>query len=216
MGKSFIANCPKCGCGLMFSTGIFGKKKVKCACGTVVTIDEAMELIKKAESYEEAAEAERVSAPPRVKAPVDANDYTTRLSEEDLRELEGTLDEEWYLNLTDRRSQRELCADLERFYAHERFSGYYVMKNVRPESEYIGEDPRCKPVDFMFFKGSEPVLAVNVVPYTGISHMAIKNVRIACEEKGIKYLHFIVGYPNTEHYMVRKTLEELGEIRRAY
>jgi hypothetical protein len=94
------------------------------------------------------------------------------------------------------------------------FAGYNVMKNVSPE--YFDEDPACKPVNFLFLRGSEPVLAVNIVPYTGISHGAIRNVRIACEDKGIDYIHFIIGYPNKEHYVIRRVLEELGEIRRLY
>ena len=66
----------------------------------------------------------------------------------------------------------------------------------------------------LFKKDGKDVLAVAVVTYTSISHPAVRSVQEYCESKNIKYLRFIVGYPNKEHYVIRRVLEELGEIKK--
>jgi hypothetical protein len=37
-------------------------------------------------------------------------------------------------------------------------------------------------------------------------------MKVACLKRGVPYVHFVVGYPNKEHYVIRRVLEELGEI----
>lgn len=215
MGKSFVCSCPECGAGLMFSTGLFAKKSVKCSCGRVITVKEAIALKEEQERVMSApSEPTPVVEKPRVDPSIFANDYTVRLDEEVLRALEGTEDELWFLNANDPRSKEELHADFEAYFKNDLLAGYQIVQNYRPEE--LALDPACKPINFMFYKDGDRVLAVNIVPYTGISHPAIKNVKIECEERGINYVHFIVGYPNKEHYVVRRVLEELGEVRRFY
>lgn len=142
------------------------------------------------------------------------NPYSIRLSDEELRAIEGTTSECWFLENSDTRTKEQLHLAVAQALCIEYFCEYEFMENVSPL--YFGENPACKPLDFMLLKDGVPVLAINVVPYTGISHPAIKNIRNACEARGIKYFHLIIGYPNTEHYIVRRALEELGVVPYLY
>lgn len=134
--------------------------------------------------------------------------HYTSLSEAEIRRIEGTASEDWYMRF-DRRSREELRWTFEQYYLSERFSAYKIRQQVSPA--FFGEHPACKPVDFLFFRDGVPLLAVNIVPRTGISHPAIRNIQKACQRMNIKYLRFVIGCPNTEHYVMRRTLEELGE-----
>ena len=133
-----------------------------------------------------------------------------KLSEEELRSLEGTEDRYYYLNKNDTRTEQELQRDFAAYFNNEKFFGYTIETDVSPA--YFDESPYCKPLNFLFSKDGEAVLAIAIVKSTSISHPAVKDMQFACAREGIKYQRFIIGYPNTEHYVVRKTLEALGEI----
>ncbi len=137
--------------------------------------------------------------------------YGKSLPKELLDVLEGTDDELYFVNREDGRTAEELHEDFRAFYRQDLFRGYEIQKNVSPE--YFGEHPKCKPVNFLFRKNGKDLLAVSIVKYSSIKHPAVNNVKLACIRNGIKYIHFIIGYPNKEHYVVRRTLEMLGEIR---
>ena len=146
-----------------------------------------------------------------------ANNFTQRtsaqLSEYNTRKLEGTDTDEWYYKC-DPRTKEELHLVIEQYYNREEFSDYTIVQQILPE--FFGVHPMCKPIDFLFCKGKIPVLAVNIVTNASIPHHAVKSVYEACLKNGIRYLRFIVGCPNTEHYVVRRTLEALGEIPPLY
>ncbi len=136
--------------------------------------------------------------------------YGKRLPKELLDVLEGTDDELYFVNREDDRTEEELHEDFRELYRKPLFTGYGILKNVDPE--YFGAHPKCKPINFLFSKNGKDVLAVAIVKYSSIKHPAVNNVKLACQSRGIKYIRFIVGYPNKEHYVVRRTLEMLGEI----
>ncbi len=136
--------------------------------------------------------------------------YGVNLSKEMTDKLEGTDDKLYFVHRSDDRNENDLIEAFSQHYENGLFSGYDIRKAVAPE--YFGAHRKCKPINFLFSKNGRDMLAVTIVKYSSISHPAVKNVKLACQNKGIKYLHFIVGYPNKEHYVVRRTLEELGEI----
>lgn len=138
--------------------------------------------------------------------------YGVKLPQSIVDALEGTEDKLYFLHRNDPRTEAETVADIERYYANEHFAGYEIARNVEPE--YFGAHPKCKPIQFLFRKDGKDVLAVAVLKYGSKRHIAVSSVKDACYDRGLPYLRFIVGYPNKEHYVVRRTLEELGEIPR--
>jgi hypothetical protein len=110
----------------------------------------------------------------------------------------------------DSRSEEQLVNDFEKYFDNSYFSDYEIARDVEPT--YFGAHRKCKPVQFLFKKNGKDTLAVAIVTYTSISHPAVRSVKERCEAQNLKYLRFIVGYPNKEHYVVRRVLEELGEI----
>ncbi len=139
-----------------------------------------------------------------------SNLYGIKLPKEMVDKLEGTEDELYFVHKNDKRDESELIEAFSHYYENGLFSGYEIRKVVAPE--YFGAHRKCKPINFLFSKNGEDILAVAIVTYSSITHPAVKNVKLECKNRGIKYLRFIVGYPNMEHYVVRRTLEELGEI----
>jgi|GEM_PF-6705363 len=137
--------------------------------------------------------------------------YGVSLPSDIINKLEGTEDKYYYLNRDDKRTEAQLMVDFEKYFSNSLFDEYQIVKNVDPT--YFGEDPQCKPIQFLFKKDGKDVLAVAILKYTSVSHMAVRNVQYACDYKNIKYIRFIIGYPNKEHYVVRRVLEELGEIK---
>lgn len=136
--------------------------------------------------------------------------YGVELPKSIVDELEGTDDQLYFVHKKDRRSETQIVADFESYFANTLLSGYEIVRDVEPT--YFGAHPKCKPIQFLFKKNGKDVLAVAVVTYTSISHPAVKSVKEKCDSRNVKYLRFIVGYPNKEHYVVRRVLEELGEI----
>lgn len=136
--------------------------------------------------------------------------YGVELPKRVIDELEGTDDELYYVHRKDRRTEEQLVSDFAKHFDNTYFSDYEIVRDVDPT--YFGAHRKCKPIQFLFKKNGKDVLAVAIVTYTSITHPAVKSVQKACEARDIEYLRFIVGYPNTEHYVVRRTLEELKEI----
>ncbi len=136
--------------------------------------------------------------------------YSFKLPQNIIDELEGTDDEFYYIHKNDRRTETQIVADLEKYYSDALFADYEIARNVEPT--YFGAHPKCKPIQFLFKKDGKDVLAVTVCNYSSATHAAVTNVKEACKKHQIPYIRFIVGYPNKEHYVVRRTLEELGEI----
>ncbi len=139
-----------------------------------------------------------------------SNLYGVRLPKEMVDKLEGTEDELYFVHKNDKRDESELIEAFSHYYENGLFSSYEIRKAVAPE--YFGAHRKCKPINFLFSKNGKDILAVAIVTYSSITHPAVKNVKLECQNRGIKYLRFVVGYPNMEHYVVRRTLEELGEI----
>ena len=138
--------------------------------------------------------------------------YGVKLPQNIIDELEGTDDKLYFVHKKDRRTEAQIVADFEKYYTSTFFADYEIARDVEPT--YFGAHPKCKPIQFLFKKGGKDVLAVAVVTYTSIYHPAVRSVQEHCESRNIKYLRFIVGYPNKEHYVIRRVLEELGEIKK--
>lgn len=140
--------------------------------------------------------------------------YGVKLPQNIIDELEGTDDKLYFVHKKDRRTETQIVSDFEKYYANAFFSDYEIARDVEPT--YFGAHPKCKPIQFLFKKDGKDVLAVAVLKYSSLTHPAVKDVKEACKKHQIPYLQFIVGYPNKEHYVVRRTLEELGEIDYLY
>ena len=140
--------------------------------------------------------------------------YGVKLPQNIIDELEGTDDKLYFVHKKDCRTEAEIVADFEKYFANAFFADYEIARDVEPT--YFGAHPKCKPIQFLFKKNGKDVLAVAVLKYSSLTHPAVKDVKSACENQGIPYLQFIVGYPNKEHYVVRRTLEELGEVDYLY
>ena len=138
--------------------------------------------------------------------------YDLELPRDIIDKIEGTDDKLYYVHKNDPRSESQLVSDFEKYFGHPYFEKYEILQDVGPE--YFGLNPHCKSIQFLFKKSGKDVLAVAIVTYASCTHSAITNVKNACLKNGIKYLRFIEGYPNKEHYVVRRVLEELGEIKK--
>lgn len=89
------------------------------------------------------------------------------------------------------------------------FADCEVRRNVPAAELKPGCHPACTPIQFLFFKNSEPVLAVVLVRtnnYRGRNVVATKDI---CAEKGIKYIRFYHEYENEESYVVNRIKENL-------
>ena len=141
--------------------------------------------------------------------------YTERLSKKELDKLEGTDDRLYFVHRRDKRTEKQLHSDFADYFCKPMFQDYTISSKVSPA--VFGESIKyCKEVNFLFKLGNKPVLAVHIAKYSTHTHSAVTNIKKACRRKGIKHLCFILGYPNKEHYVVRRVLEELGEISRLY
>ena len=138
--------------------------------------------------------------------------YGVKLPQNIIDQLEGTDDKLYFVHKKDCRTEAQIVADFEKYFTSAFFADYEIARDVDPT--YFGAHPKCKPIQFLFKKNGKDVLAVAVVTYTSISHPAVRSVQEHCESRNIKYLRFIVGYPNKEHYVIRRVLEELGEIKK--
>ena len=136
--------------------------------------------------------------------------YGVKLPKNILDKLEGTEDKLYYTRRKDRRTISQLIADFKEYFSDALFNDYEIECDVAPT--YFGANPKCKPIQFLFKKDGKDKLAVAIVTYEGSTHPAITAVRDACKKHKIPYLYFIVGYPNKQHYVVRRVLEELGDI----
>lgn len=140
--------------------------------------------------------------------------YGVKLPQNIIDQLEGTDDKLYFVHKKDCRTEAQIVADFEKYFTSAFFADYEIARDVDPT--YFGAHPKCKPIQFLFKKNGKDVLAVAVLKYSSLTHPAVKDVKEACKNRRIPYLQFIVGYPNKEHYVVRRTLEELGEIDYLY
>ena len=195
-------------------------------------------IVEKPVVVEKVVEKQAPVVEPQVN-PIEA--YTERLSQRELDKLEGTDDRLYYVHRRDKRTERQLHKDFESYFNTSLFSDYTIETNVdasnfvfsKSDIKYsfrsdMERDDRmdqllthknakyCKPVNFLFKLGNRAVLAVYIAKHDTMAHAAVRFVEKMCLYKGIKTLHFVVGYPNTEHYVVRRVLEELGEIPYLY
>ena len=140
--------------------------------------------------------------------------YGVKLPQNIIDQLEGTDDKLYFVHKKDCRTEAQIVADFEKYFASAFFADYEIARDVDPT--YFGAHPKCKPIQFLFKKNGKDVLAVAILKYSSLTHPAVKNVKESCKNRRIPYLQFIVGYPNKEHYVVRRALEELGEIDYLY
>ena len=140
--------------------------------------------------------------------------YGVALPKDVLNKLEGTGDEYYYLNRNDNRTEAQLMVVFEEYFSNPLFDEYEIVKNVDPT--YVGAHPKCKPIQFLFKKDGKDVLAVAILKHSSTSHMAITDVKYSCYDKNIKYIRFIVGYPNKEHYVViskdKKNISSISQL----
>ena len=143
--------------------------------------------------------------------------YNEKLSKKELDKLEGTDDRLYYVHKRDKRTEKQLHDDFAKYFDSKLFRDYKISTNVDPrEFIYASHAKYCKPVNFVFTLGNRDVLAVNIARYNVAKHPVVYYVKDACKRRGVKHINFIVGYPNKEHYVVRRVLEELGEIPYLY
>ena len=140
--------------------------------------------------------------------------YGVKLPQNIIDQLEGTDDKLYFVHKKDCRTEAQIVADFEKYFTSAFFADYEIARDVDPT--YFGAHPKCKPIQFLFKKNGKDVLAVAILKYSSLTHPAVKNVKESCKNRWIPYLQFIVGYPNKEHYVVRRALEELGEIDYLY
>lgn len=90
------------------------------------------------------------------------------------------------------------------------FPQYTILEDVPARQLWEGCHPACTPVQFLFCRGEQPVLAVVLVranTYRGKNVMGTKEL---CEQKGIGYLRFFVEMPNEPAYIIERTRQHLA------
>ena len=143
--------------------------------------------------------------------------YNEKLSKKELDKLEGTDDRLYFVHRRDKRTERQIQKDFANYFNKEMFQDYTIETNVPATTlDFSSNAKYCKPVNFLFKLGKRPVLAVHIARYNVAKHPVAYYVKDACKRRGIKYICFIENYPNKEHYVVRRVLEELGEIPYLY
>lgn len=89
------------------------------------------------------------------------------------------------------------------------FPDHEVRRNVPASELKPGCHPACTPVQFMFYSGGEPVLAVVLVRTNNYGGMNVKATKKICEDLGIKYIRFYHEYENAESYVVERIKNNL-------
>lgn len=90
------------------------------------------------------------------------------------------------------------------------FPQYTILEDVPARQLRVDCHPACTPVQFLFCRGEQPVLAVVLVranTYRGKNVMGTKDL---CEQKGIGYLRFFVEKPNEPAYIIERTRQHLA------
>ena len=111
----------------------------------------------------------------------------------------------WSYN--DPRSVDELVAVFADYFKSPEFSEYDIRTNI-PATEF-GADPKCIPLQFLFSKNGNPVLAVAIVTKRGYTHGAVTGTQYAIIDNRIKYIRFFAGMPNEKDYVVSRVLDNL-------
>ncbi len=89
------------------------------------------------------------------------------------------------------------------------FSDWEVKRNL-PASALMSDcHPACTPVQFMFYKDSEPVLAVVLVKTNNYKGMNVLGTKRICDAKNIPYLRFYHEFDNNESYVVDRIRKHL-------
>lgn len=84
------------------------------------------------------------------------------------------------------------------------FPDHEVRRNVPASELQPGCHPACTPVQFLFYSGGKPVLAVVLVRTNNYGGMNVKATKKICEDLGIKYIRFYHEYENAESYVVER------------
>ena len=89
------------------------------------------------------------------------------------------------------------------------FTDYEVRKNVPAKELDPDCHPACTPIQFLFYKGSRPALALVLVQQNTYRGMNVIGTRKICEAQNIDYLRFFREYDNEEYYVVNRIKSRL-------
>ena len=214
--------CPECGFKLDEKTEKMPEPLFDFSDDTAKYADEKFvgleEQLRRQEQAERAA-AERAAARPKSYTPI-TDENKLRLEEltfvSDLKdadyEMASAMDSEQRY-----KDEDELVEQFNKYFNEYKElsteNGIELKRNVSPE--YFGAHQKCKPVQFLFRKNGNDKLAVLIVSKNNYGHPAVRNILKKCREK-VKCIVFFLYMPNTEHYVMRRVLEELGLIDRVY
>lgn len=84
------------------------------------------------------------------------------------------------------------------------FAGCDVRRNVAASELMSDCHPACTPVQFMFYEGGRPVLAVVLVKTNNYRGMNVLGTKKICDAKNIPYIRFYQEYENDEAYVVER------------
>ena len=106
------------------------------------------------------------------------------------------------------RSRSKLISDFQNMIA-ENFPEYEVLYNYKASGLDPSCHPACTPIEFLFKKDGQYVLAVVIVRQNTYRGMNVIGTRKICESLNIPYLRFFEEYPNEESYVVPRIREHL-------
>lgn len=107
------------------------------------------------------------------------------------------------------RTIEELFDDMRAIIARN-FPEYEVQYEYKAYNLDISCHPACTPIQFMFQKNGKNVLAVVIVGQNTYKGMNVLGTKKLCEEAGIPYIRFFVGYPNKEEYVIERIKKYLA------
>lgn len=106
------------------------------------------------------------------------------------------------------RSRAQLFEDMKLMIEHN-FPEYQVLYKMNINRLDPECHPACTPVEFMFTKNGEYVLAVVIVRQNTYRGMNVIGTKKICEGLGITYIRFFEEYPNEESYVIPRIRENL-------
>lgn len=101
------------------------------------------------------------------------------------------------------RTRQELIADLKELIS-QKFPEYEVECEVAAVRLDPAAHPKCTPIQFLFSKNKQPILAVVIVKDNNYRGRNVKETQLICEKRGITYVRFFEEQPNHEEYVVTR------------
>ena len=98
----------------------------------------------------------------------------------------------------------------ERDYFAEVFARYFPDCDIRKNQTIRGEKGEAIPVDFLFYKGGSPYLAIFLRDTTEWKKKEATYLKNVCTEQRIKMLNFISNFQNEVKYVCDRVEAELG------